>query len=221
MAVAVAEQQAPETDGAAARRAMIDGQLRVSGVNDPVLLAVIAAVPREVYVPLAQRSVAYIDRRLPLGHGRCLNPPLTNALMLSEAAPAQDDEALLIGGGTGYLAALLAPLTARLTVVESVPALAAMAPHKAGHWFEGPLAAGAPDAAPFSLIVVDGAVEQVPPAIEAQLAEGGRLVTGLVERGVTRLAVGRKEAGTFGLLPLRECDIAPLSEFVQPKGWRF
>lgn len=219
--MAVAERQAPQIDGAAARRAMIDGQLRVSGVNDPVLLAAIDRLPREDFVPATQRGVAYIDRRLPLGHGRYLNPPLTHALMLSEAMPTPDDTALLVGGGTGYLAALLAPLVGRLTVVESVAELAAQAPQKAGTWIDGPLTAGAPKAAPFSLMVIDGAVEQVSPKLQAQLAEGGRLVTGLLTRGVTRLAVGRKEAGTLGLLPLAEADIAVLPEFAAPKGWSF
>lgn len=206
---------------AALRRAMIDGQLRVSGVNDPAVLAAMAALPREDFVPAARRQVAYSDRAQPLGEDRVLAAPLTHGQMLNEARLTAADRVLLIAGGTGYLAALVAPMVATLDVVESSPALAEAAPVKAGRWTIGPLAAGAADNAPYSLILIDGAIEELPETIVAQLDEDGRLVTGLIERGVARLAYGRKASGRVGFLTLGDADFATLDAFRARRRWQF
>lgn len=217
----VVEERPAAGGSAAARRAMIDSQLRVSGVNDPVVLAAMAGLAREDYMPAACRATAYIDRPLPIGEGRVLAPPLSHGQMLVEAAPAATDNALLIGGGTGYLAALLAPLVGSLHVVESSQALATAAPVKAGRWTMGPLAKGVRAGAPYTLVVIDGAIEQLPASLARQLGDAGRVVTGLLERGVARLAVGRKAAGVVGFLTLGEIDLAPLAEFAAPRRWSF
>ena len=211
----------PALDAVAARRAMIDSQLRPSGVNDPAILAAFDRTPREDFVPAERRASAYVDRPIPLGNGRALAPALTHGLMLTEAAPAAPDRALLIGGGSGYLAALLAPLVGSLHVVESDAQLAGTAPANPGTWVTGPLDQGPKAGAPYTLIAIDGAIEQLPAALVAQLAEDGRVVTGLVERGVTRLAVGRKAAGAVGFLTLAEADFAPLAGFTRPRQWSF
>lgn len=206
---------------AVARRAMIDSQLRVSGVNDPAVLTAMDAVAREDFVPADRRAVAYADRAIPLGNGRVLAPALTHGQMLIEAQISADDRVLLVGGGTGYLAAVIAPLAGALTVVESDPALAGAAPVKAGEWVTGPLAKGAAKSAPYSLILIDGAVEQVSADLVAQLADDGRVVTGLVDNGVVRLAVGRKTGDSLALLPIAEIDAAALAEFAAPRKWSF
>lgn len=206
---------------AVARRAMIDSQLRVSGVNDPAVLTAMDAVAREDFVPANRRAVAYADRAIPLGNGRVLAPALTHGQMLIEAQISADDRVLLVGGGTGYLAAVIAPLAGALTVVESDPALAGAAPVKAGEWVTGPLAKGAAKSAPYSLILIDGAVEQVSADLVAQLADDGRVVTGLVDNGVVRLAVGRKAGDSLALLPIAEIDAAALAEFAAPRKWSF
>lgn len=216
----VIEQQAA-VSSAQMRRAMIDSQLRVSGVNDPAVLAAMDAVAREDFVPESRRSVAYADRAVPLGGGRVLAPALTHGQMLIEAEPGADDNVLIIGGGTGYLAAVVAPLVGKLTVVEADPALADAAPAKAGTWVAGPLAKGAAKHGPYSLILIDGAVEQVPSDIAKQLADDGRVVTGWLENGVTRLAAGRKAAGVVALTALGEADFAVLPEFAAPRKWSF
>ena len=205
---------------------MIDGQLRVSGVGDAAVLAAMGALPRELFVPAAARATAYIDRAVPLGAGsdgelRVLAPPLSHGAMLSEAAPTLDDAALLVGGGTGYLAALLGPLVGSLHVVESAAGLASAAPQKAGTWTSGPLAQGVEAGAPYSLVVIDGAIAQFPDSLARQLADHGRVVTGLIVRGVARLAIGRKAAGAVGFLTLGEIDLAPLAEFAAPRQWAF
>ena len=187
----------------AARRAMIDSQLRTSGVNEPWVLAAMARVPREHFVPEAAKAAAYTDRSVELGGGRFLAAPLVHGKMLSEAAPAMSDKALLVGDGQGYLAELLRPLVGSLDCVEPS---AAAAKRKQGA---------------YSLIVIDGAIEQLPVALAASLADDGRLVTGLVERGITCLAVGRKASGAVALLPLAELGIPVLPQFAAPKGWSF
>lgn len=187
---------------AEARRAMIDSQLRTSGVNEPFVLNAMMRVARENFVPESARSAAYIDRAVPLGEGRFLAAPVVHGMMLTEAAPKAGDRALLIGDGNGYLAALLSPLVGSLDAV--VPGeVAAMQAN-----------------GDYTLIVIDGAVEELP-AIENLLADDGRLVTGIVQRGVTRLATGRKAAGTITLLPLAELGIPVLPEFAAPKRWSF
>jgi protein-L-isoaspartate(D-aspartate) O-methyltransferase len=186
-----------------ARRAMIDSQLRTSGVNEPWVLAAMARVPREDFVPEGMKSAAYIDRAVPLGDGRFLAAPLVQGMMLTEARPTATDRALLIGDGQGYLAALIRSL---------VGSLDSLAPAQA---------TGASGAKPYSLIVIDGAIEELPAAIADLLEEGGRIVTGLVLRGVTRLAAGRKAAGEVALLPVAELGIPALPEFAAPKRWSF
>jgi len=193
---------AATTGSAAARRAMIDSQLRVSAVNDPAVLAAFDAVPREEFVPPALRANAYIDRALPLGDGHSLPAPLVHGRLLSEGMPEYGDEALVVSP-SGYLAALAAQMGASVTTLD--PATAASA-RKGGE---------------VTLILIDGAIEQLPAGLASRLAEGGRIVTGVVERGVTRLAFGRKAGGEIALLPLQEIGIPVLTEFAAPKRWSF
>jgi protein-L-isoaspartate(D-aspartate) O-methyltransferase len=187
-----------------ARRAMIDGQLRTSGVNAEPVLQRMAEVERERFVPEAARGFAYIDRAIALGDGRQLAAPVVQGMMLQEAAPAPGDRALLVDGGSGYLAELFRPLVGTLEVLS--PADATAASRKGGE---------------FTLLVIDGAVEQLPEALVRRLADDGRVVTGVVSNGITRLAVGRKAAGAVALLPLAEMGIPVLPEFAVPKGWSF
>jgi protein-L-isoaspartate(D-aspartate) O-methyltransferase len=189
--------------GNAARRAMIDSQLRTSGVNEPWVLAAMARVPREAFVPEAAKAAAYTDRSVELGGGRFLAPPLVHGKMLAEAAPVASDTALLVGDADGYLAALLGPLVGALDTVDPADAV------------------GDDKNGAYSLIVIDGAIEQLPEALAASLADNGRLVTGLVERGITRLAAGRKAGGAVALLALAELGIPILPQFAAPKGWSF
>lgn len=191
------------SEASAARRAMIVSQLRTSGVNEPWVLAAMSGVAREDYVPEAMRDAAYIDRAIPLGQNRFLAAPLVHGKMLAEAHPTANDKVLLVGDGNGYLAALLRGLSGSLDAVA--PADVAALAGSGG----------------YSLIVIDGAVEVLPETLAAQLAEGGRIVGGLVVRNVTRLAAGVKTGGTVSLLPLAEFGIPALPEFAAPKTWSF
>ena len=275
------DRAASEPQLVAARRAMIDSQLRPSGISEASLLEAMGRLPREDFVAAGQRAIAYMDRALPLGGGRMLSAPLTQARLLQEARPRRSDRALLIGGGSGYLAALLAPQVASLTVVEPERRLREMAPPekvraekvmaemataqtvttetgsaeaasagmmapRAVHWQEAPLAEGWAAGAPYDLIVIDGAAECIPDAIAIQLTPDGRLVTGVVQRGVTRLAIGRgigpgvehgvaqgsgqaegaipgRAGGTgrLALQPLAEIGFPVLEAFAAPRKWSF
>ena len=194
----------PSQTSLAARKAMIDSQLRVSGVNAEWVLKRMMAVPREDYVPENARGHAYCDRAIPLADGRKLAAPLVQGMMLEEAAPKSSDKALVVDGGSGYLAELLRPLVASLEVLTTQDAVTEGA--KGGD---------------FSLLVIDGAIEQLPSSIADKLAEGARIITGTMERGVSRLSAGRKIAGHIALAPLIDMAIPELSEFAAPKGWSF
>lgn len=187
-----------------ARRAMIDSQLRPSGVNAEFVLRRMGAVAREDFVPAAARGFAYMDRAVALGDGRWLAAPIVHGLMLQEAAPRPEDKALLVDGGSGYLAELLRPLVGSLDVIDSSAALAPG--RKAGD---------------YDLLLIDGAAEHLPDALVRRMAEGARVIAGVVHAGVTRLAIGRKVRGDVALLPLAELGVPVLPQFAAPKGWSF
>ncbi len=197
---------------------MVDSQLRTSDVDDQQVVAVMARVPREQYLPAERRAMAYIDRPVPLAGGRALNPPLVTGRLLKEAQVAAGDRVLLIGGATGYSAALLTELGAKVTLVEEgdlagdLPGVTVVT---------GPLAQGAADGAPYDLLFIDGAVEEVPAALVQQLVDGGRVVCGIVERGVTRLCAGKVVAGTLGLSRAADMEMVVLPGFAAPTGFVF
>lgn len=214
-----------EITAAEMRSAMIDSQLRTNDVTDPAVVAAMGAVAREAHVPAALASVAYMDRAIALGDGRMLSPPLVTGRMLVVAAIRPGMRVLLVGGATGYAAALLAKLGAEVHAVEEAPALLAIArPATADatvRWIEGPLAAGAPDAAPYDRIIIDGAIDILPDALAAQLAEGGRIVAARRDGAVSRLVQGVKAGGAVALRSFADMDVAPLPGFAAPAGFRF
>ncbi|MEL6237477.1 MAG: protein-L-isoaspartate O-methyltransferase [Pseudomonadota bacterium] len=182
---------------------MIDSQLRTSGVNEEFVLARMLAVARENFLPEDKRALAYIDRSVRI-EGGALASPLFYGKVLLEAAPVREDRVLIVEGGTGYLAALMKPLVAH---IDAISAPAAAAEDCA--------------ASDYSLILIDGAIEQLPPGLAACLADGGRIVSGLLLRQVTRLASGRKIAGHVSLQPLEDIGIPVLHAFNAPKKWTF
>jgi protein-L-isoaspartate(D-aspartate) O-methyltransferase len=190
-------------DFTAARRHMIESQLRTSGINDAWVLDRMAAIPREDYVPEAARASAYVDRTVPLGAGAFLAPPLAQGQILTHAKPRADERTLLIGPATAYLAALIRPLVGELR--EATP---------------DEVLSGDVDGA-FDLVIVDGAVEHVPAQLAATLAPSGRLVTGVVSRGVPRLAIGRLSGADVSLMTLVESQLPRLPAFDRPQSWTF
>lgn len=198
-----------------ARRAMVSNQLRTTSVDDPRVVDAMARVPREDFVPADRRDVAYTDISIPLANGRALNSPMATARLINEAGITSGDNVLIVGSATGYARAIATMLAKSVVSVECDPALATAAD------VVGPLEAGAPDHGPFDVIVIDGAVEDVPAALIEQLAPGGRLATAILENGLTRLAVGRRGGAGFALSAFADADAVVLPGFARPPAFVF
>jgi protein-L-isoaspartate(D-aspartate) O-methyltransferase len=171
-------------DYRAARLNMVESQLRTNKVTDEGILAAFLTVPRERFVPPALAGIAYVDDDVPLGGGRVLPQPLVLARLLQLAAITATDRVLEIGAATGYATAVLARLAAHVFALECDSAFASVARTQLKALgaanvtlVAGPLEHGHPDAAPYDVIVIGGAVATLPEAVVRQLAEGGRLVT--------------------------------------------
>lgn len=210
----------------AMRHAMVQSQLRTNAVNDPQVVTAMARVPRENFVPTEVRRLAYRDTAVAIGNGRYLNVPIATGKLLTEAYLLPADRVLLIGAAGGYTAAVLAGLVASVTAVESDADLAKHAKAALGDYanvtlVEGPLETGHAKGAPYDVLIVDGCVEQLPDTLVGQVAPGGRIVTGLVERGVRRLAAGRTVKGGFGLKAFADIDCVTLPGFAVPRGFAF
>jgi protein-L-isoaspartate(D-aspartate) O-methyltransferase len=166
---------------------MVDGQVRPSDVTDLRILDAMLAVPREAFVPESQRALAYLDLDLDVGETgstkRFLIKPVVIARMLQAAEIVETDNVLVVGCATGYAAAVVAKLAARVTATESDGALAAKASDvlaKLGFGNVTVRSAAAADgdeaSAPYDVIVLAGATEIVPDRLYRQLKDGGRLV---------------------------------------------
>lgn len=182
------------TDFTQARRAMVDSQLRTSGITDRRLLAAMERIPREQFVPEARRALAYIDAEQVLVEergGRALPAPAPFARLVQLAAIGAGDRVLDVGCGSGYSTAVLAALAAEVVGVEETAALAELARRNLesleignARVVESPLMEGAPESGPYDVIVIEGEVTSVPEALQAQLADGGRLVAVLRSTGI-------------------------------------
>jgi len=185
------------------------------------VIAAMATIAREQFLPEAIRPLAYADRAMALGDGRFLTPPATLGKLLTEMDPQAGQRALVIGAGSGYSSAVLASIGLDVVALESAPALAARARDLGVDTVEGPLEAGWPAAAPYEMILIDGAIETIPEAVIGQLNDGGQLGAALIDRGVTRLIVGRKAGGGFGYRSLGDAGTPPLPGFRRPAAFTF
>jgi len=213
--------QSPIPDFAAAREAMVESQLRPQGVTDPAVLAAMGTVERELFLPNFTRPLAYVDRSVAMGEGRYLAAPAVLGQLLTQMMPQRGQRALVIGAGTGYSAAVLERVGLEVTALESAPNLAAAARDLGIDAVEGPLELGHAQNAPYEQILIDGAVEYIPDAIIEQLAEGGRLGGAVLDRGITRLTVGRRVGGAFGTLSVGDAGVPALPGFSRPKQFSF
>ena len=220
------EQATLTPDFAGMRQAMVESQLRTNAVDDTRVIAAMLRVPREAYLPAEAARLAYRDTPVPLGRNREANLPMSTGRLLTAAAVVPTDSVLLIGAAGGYAAAVLGEIAARVIAVESDSGLAesaraALAGNSRVTLIEGPLEAGVPGEGPYDVLVVDGAVEHLPDALIAQVKPGGRVASGIIERGVTRLAAGRRSEGGFGLRPFADVYCVPLPGFSTPKTFKF
>lgn len=200
---------------------MVDTQLRPEGVNYPPVVEAMAIVPREQFVADTARPLAYIDRTVPMGDGRLMSAAVVSGRLLTEMTPLSGERALVVGCGTGYSAAVLKAIGLDVTGLECSPELAKIARGHGINVVEGPLAEGWKKGAPYDVILIDGAVEYIPDPIIAQLTDHGRLGTALLDRGVSRLAVGRRAGTGFGVHTIADAAAAALPGFGKPRAFTF
>ncbi len=203
------------------RQTMVDSQLQTVGVNDLAVQAAFLAVPREHFVPAALSGLAYSDAPIEVAAGRWLLEPMALALLLQNAGLTRRDRVLVVGAASGYSAAVAAHLAGLVVALESDPALAVTARAAGIQIAEGPLGAGWPAAAPYDVILFEGAIEVVPDAIAAQLAPGGRVAAVVRDGGVCRAIVGPVQGGRVLGLPFLEVAAQPLPGFARTPAFAF
>ncbi|MDP3895762.1 MAG: protein-L-isoaspartate O-methyltransferase [Mesorhizobium sp.] len=210
------------------RTKMVDGQVRTTDVTNLPLIDAMLAVPRELFVPDARKSLAYIDEDLEIAPGRYLMEPSPFARLVQLAGVRSSDTVLDVGAGTGYSSAVLSKIAGSVVALESDAALAdrartALAAAGCGNVTvaEGALAAGHAANAPYDVIVLQGAVSHVPEPLFAQLRDGGRLVAveGLGNSGIARIYV--KHDGVVSGRPSFNAAIRPLPGFHTAPAFEF
>jgi protein-L-isoaspartate(D-aspartate) O-methyltransferase len=215
-------------DYAAQRLNMIESQVRANDVTDVRVQDAMREVPRERFVPAARRAIAYADSALELVPGRFLLEPRSFAKLLQLAEIAPGDNVLDVGCTTGYSTAVLARLAAKVVGLEEdadlVRVASDMLPALGSsnvRVVQGALAGGYPAAAPYDVIFVNGAVERVPDALLAQLADGGRLVVVLQTGPQGRATLFLREDGQIGRRGAFDASAPVLAGFRQPAGFVF
>jgi protein-L-isoaspartate(D-aspartate) O-methyltransferase len=174
---------AAQVDRDAARRQMIEGQLKARGIGDAAVLEAMGRVPRDVFVPAEWRHLAYADQPLPIGQGQTISQPYIVAYMTEALRISPDHRVLEIGTGSGYQAAVLAELVREVYSIEIVPELADRARRllaesgydnvqvRTGNGY-----LGWPEEAPFPRIIVTAAPPEIPQSLVDQLEVGGIMV---------------------------------------------
>jgi protein-L-isoaspartate(D-aspartate) O-methyltransferase len=215
-------------DRAAARRMMVDGQVRTADVTDLGLIAAMLGVPRELFVPTSKSELAYLDRDLPVAEGRVLLKPMVLAKLIQAAAVQGSDHVLDVGCATGYSSAVLARLAGAVIALEQDPVLAGQAAKAFAALGTanvtvriGPLAAGWAASAPYDVILLNGATEVVPEALGRQLGPDGRLLC-IQGRGPAGKAMiyRRSEEGLSGR-PLFDANAPVLPGFAASPAFVF
>lgn len=200
------------------RHQMVTEQLRARGIRNSRVLAAMATVPREEFVPDELRAMAYDDCAKPIGHGQTISQPYTVAYMAEAAQLAGDEKILEIGTGSGYGAAVLSLLGKNVHSIERIPDHA----HRARtnlkrlgysnvHVHIGDGSLGFEQQAPFGAIIVTAGARYLPPAYTDQLAEGGSIIIPIGSRQTSQILyrfrrehdkVSQFDLGVFAFVPL-------------------
>lgn len=211
-----------------ARRMMVDGQVRVADVTDLEVLDAMLAVPRELFVPPAMASQAYLDSVVPIGEGRSLIKPMVLAKLIQAADVGSTDHVLVIGCGTGYSAAVLARLAGSVVALEENAGLARKAKEtlaKVGPASvivaTGPLTAGWPAVAPYDVILLDGATEIVPETLASQLKPDGRIAAVFRQGPMGKAMIYRLAEGRLIARSAFDAAAPVLPGFVAPEVFVF
>lgn len=206
------------SDRAAERRRMVETQLAARGIADPAVLAAFEQVPRERFVDPQWAHLAYDDGPLPIAAGQTISQPYVVAEMIVAAQLSATDRVLEVGCGSGYAAAVLSRLVAKLFTIDRHAELVELAAERFRSLGydniearTGDGTAGWPEAAPFDAILVAAAGPSVPPALRSQLADGGRLVMPVGARdGCQQLVRVRRRGDRFEQDELAPVRFVPL-----------
>jgi len=216
------------SDFATARASMIDCQLRPNEVNDERIISVMSTVPREVFLPKAKRSIAYVDEDIEVRDGRYLMEPVIFGKLLVAAKISKDDLVLDIGCASGYSSAVIAGLCDAVVALETTDEMVALAEKKLAALdvmnvavVKGDLAAGVAKQGPFDVIFIEGAVQTVPSILFEQLREGGRLLCVKLEDGVGRGHMIAMKDGKAVETELFDANVHALSDFQNEASFVF
>jgi protein-L-isoaspartate(D-aspartate) O-methyltransferase len=192
----------PDADEFASQREdMVERQLRRRGIRDERVLAAMAAIPRERFVPEPYARRTYADSALPIGYDQTISQPWIVAAIGEAMELAGDETVLEVGTGSGYSAAVIGQLARDVVTIERVPELAQRARQVLADLGIGNVevvvgdgSSGVPDRAPFDAIAVHATAPGPPPTLIGQLAVGGRLVVPIASRAADMLTVFRRTA---------------------------
>ncbi|MEO0722154.1 MAG: protein-L-isoaspartate O-methyltransferase [Pseudomonadota bacterium] len=216
-------------DSAAARRIMVDSQIRPNDVTDPDIVAAFMSTPREAFVPRSKQAVAYGELEIETSPGRALWTPRDTAKLITAADPKPTDLALVIGAGAGYEAALLSGLVDTVIaleddddVVESLTERFTSLDIDDAVAVAGPIEAGLKEQGPFDLILVCGMVQTLPSAWTEQLAEGGRMTVVMeLDRDLGRGRVFTRAGDTVSAADVFDARPPKFTAFDKPPAFQF
>ena len=215
-------------DFTAAREKMVDNQIRTTDVTAHSVLNAFLAVPREAFVPAHLRALAYIDEDMAVAPGRYIMEPSPLAKLLQLARIGKDDVVLEIGCGAGYATALLSHLAGSVVAVESNETLVASATETLSSLgcdnaavVSAELEAGYPSEAPYDLILINGAVEEIPAGLIEQLRQGGRLVTVLGYGNSARAVMLTRTGDSYSITEHFNAAVKPLPGFRRAAAFVF
>ena len=207
----------PSDPEAEARRRMVEAQIAARGIDDPAVLAAMRSVPRHLFIPESERSHAYDDGPVAIGHGQTISQPYIVALMTQLAQVDRASRVLEIGTGCGYQSAVLAACAREVWSVELEEALSLRAANTLAslgianvHFRVGDGSLGWPEAAPFDRIMVTAAPTEVPPALVEQLAPDG-VIAIPVGTGIQELQVLRRTKDGLTLLKTLPVRFVPMT----------
>lgn len=217
------------TDFAAARRHMVDSQVRPSDVTDLRLIAAMEDVPRERFVPPAMAALAYLDGEVALGEGasgRRMLRPMVLAKLIQTAGVQPGDSALVVGAGTGYTAAILASLARNVVALEQDASLARQAADLLraspnANVVTGDLAAGWAPGAPYDVILLEGATEVAPQGLFGQLSAEGRLLCVVGAPPAGKATLFRRSGNDVGSRAVFDAAAPILPGFAKPLAFVF
>jgi protein-L-isoaspartate(D-aspartate) O-methyltransferase len=209
---------------AAARRAMVEDQVRRRGVASPRVLEAMLSIPRHEFVPAEFQADAYADKPLPIGEGQTISQPFMVGAMTAALELTGSERVLEIGTGSGYQAAVLSMLAQEVISIESHTSLALAAQERLErlgyanvHVHNGDGSLGFADSAPYDAILITAAAPEIPPLLASQLCDGARLVIPVGSQENQELLQARKVGDVLHTRALFDCKFVPL---LGRYGWR-